>query len=58
MTPERMRQLAQQCRELAAKAVLPELKAQLAQWALEFDKDAGSLLLTDEAVRLKPYGLF
>lgn len=51
MTPERLRQLAQQCRELTEKAVVPEVKAQLALWALEFEADIGSSLLTDDTVR-------
>jgi hypothetical protein len=37
MTPERLRQLAEQCRELSNKAIVPEVKAQLALWAVEFD---------------------
>jgi hypothetical protein len=51
MTPDRLRQLAQQYRELAEKSVVPEVKAQLAQWALEFETDAGGSFLTDGTVR-------
>jgi hypothetical protein len=39
MTPKRLRELAEQCRELSAKAVVPEVKTQLALWAVEFDTD-------------------
>lgn len=47
MTPERLRRLADVCRELATRSVVPEVKAQLAEWALEFDADAASSPLTD-----------
>jgi hypothetical protein len=53
MTPEKLRQLAQRCRELATKSVVPEVQAQLAQWALEFEAEAdpASSLLTEETAR-------
>jgi len=37
MTPELLRQWAQRCRDLHAKAIAPEVKEQLGVWAVEFE---------------------
>jgi hypothetical protein len=39
MTQERLRQLAERCRELERKAVVPEIKTQLRLWAVEFEAE-------------------
>jgi hypothetical protein len=40
MTPERLRRLAERCRELTALSQVPEVKEQLAAWAAEFEAEA------------------
>jgi hypothetical protein len=42
MTPQRLRQLAERCRELKVKALVPEIKEQLETWVVEFDEAAAA----------------
>src|SRR5438105_3474256 len=42
-TPQYFRQLATRCRRLHEIATKPQVKAQLLQWALEFDREAEAL---------------
>jgi hypothetical protein len=42
-TAEFLRLMAQECRELLAKATVPEVRAQLELWAREFEEEAAKL---------------